>query len=195
MCMFRKRKIDFEEFEGYIQDVCEKLTNFLRQSGWRVDYVSPIMRGGLVPATYIANKLNIIKFAPFQVKHVSRKDESKIEMLFNPTKCVKLNKREPVFLLVDGVMSTGTSAKMCIDELRSAFPSAKILYVCLIKEFGSENFEGLVDFECHAKVIGEMLSEDECQKLGIEPNFILFPWENLDIEVEHLDEDAGNIYF
>lgn len=192
----RVRMLSYEEFEGFLDDVSEKLGKFLNESSLKVDYVVPIMRSGLVPATYIANKFNIIKFAPFQVKYVSRSGaESQVEMLFNPINEMKLNKPEPVFLVVDGTHSTGTSARLCIGELLKSFPKAKILYVCLIKEYGSDSFENLVDFECHAHIIGEYLSVEEREKLGTDPDFLYYPWENPVIEETHIDDDADNIYF
>ena len=116
-------------------------------------------------------------------------------MLFNPISQMNVGKSEPVFLVVDGVHSTGTSARLCIDELLKNFPKAKILYVCLIKEYGSISFEEKVVFECHAHIIGEKLSAQERVSLGIAPDFLYFPWENPVIEETHIDDDVDNIYF
>lgn len=43
--------------------------------------------------------------------------EDKIEMIFNPFDSIEINKKEPVFLLVEAMHSTGTSKDMVLEIL------------------------------------------------------------------------------
>ena len=61
------KSMSHDEFKNY----CLKLSKDIKKycnSNIRIDYVVPILRSGAVPAVYIANELNLIKFAPIQVK-------------------------------------------------------------------------------------------------------------------------------
>ncbi len=62
------------------------------------EYICPVLRSGAVPATYISNKLNIVKFLPMQVKHIAYKNgENKIEMIFNPFDSIQIDKKNQYF--------------------------------------------------------------------------------------------------
>ena len=93
----------------------EKLIIIYQQSGLSVSKFAQIIgkdRRTLTSwidksvSTYISNKLNIIKFLPMQVKHIAYKNgENKIEMIFNPFDSIEINKKEPVFLVVEAMHS------------------------------------------------------------------------------------------
>ena len=137
-----------------------------------------------------------MKFAPFQVKHITYKDKAEtIEILFNPLRTINVGKKNPVFLVVDGVHCTGTSVELCINEIYEAFPSAKILYVCIAKVYGSKEFKDQIDFEMSAYERGENLSVEECRKLGVDPDVAIFPWETIEGETKHPDDLEENIFF
>lgn len=135
-----------------------QIKEFITEKNLKIDYICPILRSGAIPAVYISNKLNIIKFAPMQVKHIAYKNgENTIEMLFNPFDALKITKEEPVFLLVEALQSTGKSVNICIDEIKKNYPNSKILYVCLVREYGSKDFKEKVEFST-AQVIIEAIT-------------------------------------
>lgn len=87
------QKMSNEIFEKHINKLCENLSNFIEQNEIKIDYICPILRSGAIPAVYISNKLNIVKFLPIQVKHITYKNsESKIEMIFNPLNLIEIKK-------------------------------------------------------------------------------------------------------
>ncbi len=43
--------------------------------------------------------------------------------------------------------STGTSVEICINEIKNRYANAKILYVCLAKEYGSRDFKDIIEYE------------------------------------------------
>lgn len=192
----RYRKMSHAEFEKHMESLSAKIEKFLTEQKLRVDYVVPILRSGAVPAVYIANKLNLVKFAPFQAKHVTFQDKrEEIAVLFNPFETLKITKASPVFLVVDATHHSGRSAKICIDEIYKAYPGAKIIYAFIQKTYGSKSFEGEVAFECYEYVCGGSLSVRECEKLKIEPCYAVYPWENEETERTHPDDLEENIYF
>ncbi len=192
------RRMTHQEFLKCIDKICRNLEDYIKENEIKIDYICPILRSGAVPAVYISNKLNIVKFLPIQVKHIAYKNgDNKIEMIFNPFDSIEIKKKEPVFLVVEGMHSTGTSAKICINEIKSRYKNAKILYVCLTKRYGSCNFKEITTYEDFAlEIKGENeFSEEECRKLGIEYFYPLFPWEILEMELEHPDDLEENILF
>lgn len=192
-----KRKSN-EEFIECINKLCNGLQSFIKKNNIKIDYICPILRSGGVPAVYISNQLNIVKFAPIQVKHVAYQNgENKIEILFNPFNSIEIKKSKPVFLVVEAMHSTGTSVEMCINEIKSKYKDALILYVCLTKEYGSKSFIDDTIYENTAFYYNgnNNFSEEKCKKLNVEYFYPLFPWENLEIELEHPDDLEENIFF
>ena len=90
MNKYNYKKLEYEEFLQYIDKICKNLEKYMRDNKIKIDYICPVLRSGSMPAVYISNKLNIVKFLPMQVKHISYKNgENKIEMIFNPFDSIK----------------------------------------------------------------------------------------------------------
>lgn len=176
------KSMTHEEFLSYIDKICQKLEVYINDNKIKVDYICPVLRSGAIPAVYISNRLNIIKFLPMQVKHISYNDGTdNIEMIFNPLNCVEIKKEEPVFLVVEALHSTGTSVKICVNEIKKKYKNARILYVCLTKKYDSESLENVVEYEDTGFLHNEKTP--------------LFPWEILENELEHPDDLEENIFF
>lgn len=191
----RMRKMNDKEFMTHINFLTKALKIFLNNNNLKIDYICPVLRSGAVPAVYIANKLNIVKFAPFQAKHIAYKNEDKIEILFNPLTNLKINKNQPVFLIVEGTHSTGKSVKLCINEIYKTYPKAKILYVSIAKSYGSKEFNDKILYENHSLIFSTSKTKKECKKLKINPYLALYPWEVLEYEIKHPDDLEKNIFF
>lgn len=196
--MEKHKKLSNKKFEVYVDIITDRLKKFILNNNIKIDYICPILRSGAIPSVYIANKLNVIKFAPIQVKHIEYKNGvSGYAKLFMPFNALNITKKEPVFLLIDGVCSSGESAKICINEFKNKYPNAKILYVCIAKQYGSQTFEGQSIYEdCGFYYNGENnFTRKKCKELGIEYNIPLYPWEILEQERNHPDDLEENIYF
>jgi len=116
------KRMQHNEFLQHIDKICNQLGRYIQDNGIKIDYICPVLRSGVVPAVYISNKLNIVKFLPIQVKHIAYKNgENKIEMIFNPFGSIEINKKEPVFLIVEAMHSTGTSVEICINEIKNRY--------------------------------------------------------------------------
>lgn len=192
------KEMSHKQFVKYVDKLSVKLRKFINEKGLKIDYIVPVLRSGAEPAVYIANRLNIVKFLPMQVKHITYKNnEKKIEMIFNSFDSVEIKKLEPIFLVVEAKQSTGTSAKICIDEIKNRYKNAKILYVCLAKKYDSMNFDDTTIYEDNAFFYngGNKLSKRKCKQLNIEYYEPLFPWEILKMELTHPDDLEENIFF
>ena len=192
------KRMDYNKFLQYIDKICEHLRKYIKDNKIKIDYICPVLRSGAVPAIYISNKLNIVKFLPMQVKHIAYKNgENKIQMIFNPFDSIQIDKKEPVFLVVEAMHSTGTSVEICINEIKSRYKNAKILYVCLTKEYGSRDFKDIVEYEDVAFYYNgdNEFSKEKCKEINVEYSYPIFPWEDLQMELEHPDDLEDNIFF
>ena len=192
------KRMDYNKFLQYIDNICEHLRKYIKDNKIKIDYISPVLRSGAVPAIYISNKLNIVKFLPMQVKHIAYKNgENKIQMIFNPFDSIQIDKKEPVFLVVEAMHSTGTSVEICMNEIKSRYKNAKILYVCLTKEYGSRDFKDITEYEDVAFYYNgnNEFTKEKCKELNIEYFYPLFHWEDLKTELEHPDDLEENIFF
>lgn len=193
------RIISHDEFTNYMDKICDDLKSYIKSNNLKVDYICPVLRSGGVPSIYISNKLNIIKFAPFQVKHIHfNNNTDRTEIIFNPLDTIKINKKKPVFLVVEAMHSTGTSVGLCIHEIKKKYNDAIILYVSVTKAYGYPDFKDEVAYEntgFYYNRCNREYTKEECDKLGIEYYNPLFPWENLENELSHPDDLEDNIYF
>lgn len=196
--MSNYKRMEYNEFLQYIDKICENLEKYIQESGIKIDYICPILRSGAMPAIYISNRLNIIKFLPIQAKHITYKDgKQSIEIIFNPLNLIEINKKEPIFLIVEAKQHTGTTVRLCIDEIRNKYQNAKILYVCITKKYGSCSFKDDTIYEDVGFYYNKNseLSDEKRKELKIDEFEPLFPWENLETELEHPDDLEENIFF
>lgn len=195
--MVKYKELSHDRFLKCVDGLSNNLEKFLNENNFKVDYIMPIIRSGAVPAVYISNKLNIVKFAPIQIKHITYNDgKETIETIFNPLKSLNINKEKPVFLIVDALQSSGKSAEIAIDEIKSVYKDAIILYACITKKYLSNDFKGVIDYcDCAFQYNEDQFDEVKCIELGIDYYAPVFPWEREDDQIEHPDDLEDNIFF
>lgn len=169
-----------EEFKNYCLKVSKEIDEYCRNNNLRIDYVVPILRSGAVPAVYISNELNLIKFAPIQVKKIKKNGIYDHIILLNSLKDLDKNK-ELVLLVVDGTYSSGDTANTAIDEIRKTLPNSKILFstICIR---GKENMpknitKGFYGFDLPREKL------------------FTYPWESADMKENHPDQKIENIFY
>ena len=195
--MVKYKELSHDRFLKCIDVLSDNLEKFLGENNLKVDYIMPIVRSGAVPAVYISNKLNIVKFAPIQIKHITYNDgKETIETIFNPLNSLNINKEKPVFLIVDALQSSGKSAEIAIDEIKNVYNDAIILYVCITKKYLSNDFKGIIDyFDYVFQYSEDQLDEEKCLELGIDYYAPVFPWEKAEEQITHPDDLEDNIFF
>lgn len=194
--MVKYKSLNHDRFLDCINYLSSNLEKSLDENNLKVDYVCPIIRSGAVPAVYISNKLNIVKFLPLQIKHITYNDgRETIETIFNPLGSVEIKKEKPVFLIVDALQSSGKSVRIAINEIKEKFNDAIILYVCITKKYLSDNFDDIGYFDYAFQYNEGEYSEDECLKLEIDYYAPVFPWEKEEDQINHPDDLENNIFF
>ena len=68
------KSMTHDDFKNYCSKISKEINDYCIENQLRIDYVVPILRSGAVPAVYISNELNLIKFLHFNpplklVKH------------------------------------------------------------------------------------------------------------------------------
>ena len=169
-----------DEFKKYTTKLSKEIDTYCTENKFRIDYIVPILRSGAVPAVYIANDLNIIKFAPIQVKKM-KKDGKKLHIvLMNTLKDLDKNKAYNL-LMVEGIFTSGETTKTALAEIVKTLPNAKILFTCVCVR-GKDNLPKNVQASFYG-------FDSPKEKLFV------FPWENVDQKETHPDQLEENIFF
>ena len=168
-----------KQFFKHVQKLAREVQDTLQQEELRVDYICPILRSGAVPATYIANTLNIVKMAPIQIKIIEGKKDPQI--LLDSLGLIKTSRKNLVFLLVDATYGSGSTAKAATDLIKQHFPNATIIFACIACRKTSprpNNIDTLL------------------YSLSLKDNELpLYPWEIMENEKNHPDDLPENIFY
>lgn len=174
------KSMSHEEFKNYCLKLSKDIADYCTSNKLRIDYVVPILRSGAVPAVYISNELNLIKFAPIQIKKIKQNGLYDHIVLLNSLK--DLNKdKELILLVVEGNYSSGDTVNTALKEIRKTLPKAKIIFstICIR---GKENMpkdieKGFYGFD-----------------LPREKLFV-YPWESVEMKENHPDQKLENIFY
>ena len=174
------REMSHDEFEKYISKITREIEKYLTENNMRIDYIVPILRSGAVPAVYIANELNIVKFASIQVKKVKKNGKYDHIILSNSLKDLD-KKKELNLLVVEGTYSSGETALTALNEIKKTLPKANILFSCVCVR-GEENLPKDVQKNFYAFSLAR-------EKLFV------YPWESKGDKETHPDQKLENIFY
>jgi len=174
------RTMSHSEFKKYVLKLTREIEKYTTENNLRIDYVVPILRSGAVPAVYIANELNLIKFAPIQVKKVKQAGKYDHIMLLNSLKDLDKEK-EMNLLVVEGTYSSGETARAALDEIKKTLPKAKILFSCVCVR-GEENLPQDIEKSFY----GFSLAREK---------LFVYPWELKEQKETHPDQKLENIFY
>ncbi len=177
-------------WDEYLKDeldvLAEKVLDYIKENDVRIDAVVPLLRGGNIPGTYLAYKLNVLRIAPVQYKYFFKEDVANLVQIQKVNEELFDKNSKLIFLLVEGNHCYGASAKYAAKGLKEQFPNCKIIYAAsnmdynyqnVVNEYADVSFYGNLNNDC------EELDKEKCIELGIDPNkIIIFPWENEDEE-------------
>lgn len=174
------KEMTHDDFKKYCLKVSKEIDDYCKANNVRVDYVVPILRSGSVPAVYIANELNLIKFAPIQVKKIKKDGIYDHIILLNSLKDLDKEK-ELTLLVVEGTYSSGDTVNTALDEIKKTLPKAKIL-LSIICIRGEENMpknieKGFYGFDLPREKL------------------FTYPWESADMKENHPDQKLENIFY
>ena len=115
------KSMPHDEFKNYCLKLAKDIQEYCNNNNLRIGYVVPILRSGAVPAVYIANELNLVKFAPIQVKKIKQDGIYDHIILLNSLKDLDKDK-ELVLLVVEGTYSSGDTVNTALQEIKKTLP-------------------------------------------------------------------------
>jgi len=180
-------KLSWKEYaESELDVLTKKVLDYIRKNKIKIDAVVPLLRGGNIPGTYLAYKLNVLRITPVQYKYFFKENVANLVQIQKVDETLFDKEKELCFLLVEGNHCYGASAKYAAKGLKEQFPNCKIIYAASNMDYNYQNavdeyadvcFYGRLNNDC------EELSEEKCIEVGIDPKkIIIFPWENEDEE-------------
>ena len=174
------KNMSHDEFKSYCLKLSKEIQKYCNSHNQRIDYVVPILRSGAVPAVYIANELNLISFAPIQVKKIKQDGIYDHIILLNTLKDLDKDK-DLILLVVEGTYSSGDTVNTALDEIKNTLPKAKILFstICIR---GKENMpkgieKGFFGFDLPREKL------------------FTYPWETVEMKENHPDQKLENIFY
>lgn len=174
------RTISHRKFKKYVLKLSKEIEKYTNENNIRIDYVVPILRSGAVPAVYIANELNLIKFAPIQVKKIKQDGKYDHIVLLNSLKDLDKEK-ELNLLVVEGTYSSGETMNTALDEIKKTLPKANILLACVCVR-GEENLPK----DVQKSFYGFSLAREK---------LFVYPWELKEQKEIHPDQKLENIFY
>lgn len=181
---YKKKNYHIQSWEEYLPELTNlinKVVKYTHENNLKVDAVVPILRGGAIPATFLAYKLNVLLVLPVQYKYFFVTGKVELRRIQGVNKKI-LRKENPTLLLVEGNHCYGNQAKYAARDLKEAFPGAEIIYAASNMDY---NYQDVVD-QASTTFFGNLtnackeLSDSECKKLGLQyKKELLFPWENV----------------
>ncbi len=174
------RTISHGKFKKYVLKLSKEIKKYTDENNIRIDYVVPILRSGAVPAVYIANELNLIKFAPIQVKKIKKDGIYDHITLLNSLKDLD-KERELNLLVVEGTYSSGETMNKALYEIKQTLPKANILLACVCVR-GEENLPK----DVKKSFYGFDLPREK---------LFVYPWELKEQKETHSDQKIENIFY
>lgn len=184
--------ISWERIDSFIDKIYKDVNDYLKSNNLSIRYISPIIRGGGVPAIKLSHMFNVIDMLPIQLKHNNETGNIDTKIGLEYLKDNSINEDECI-LLVEGNHVTGKTANIAVNIIRQKFDDdVNIIYVSLTRDYSYRNSVKNVCFTTWAMTTNEMkkLSEEECKKLNINYNLVsVYPWENIKEELEELNNE------
>lgn len=172
--------MDWHEFHSIVNNLITKLTKYTQDNSIQFDAIAPILRSGAIPATMIANKMQIVPVIPVQVKY--NYDSNCIDTLIPPLCPRNTNPEEfKNILVVESNTHTGGAATLVYELMNETFPNAAIHYTCTTKVYGGpKRIEGYKSYHygCLTNEAFKDNAPHECRE-GI----TIFPWETVEFEL------------
>jgi hypoxanthine phosphoribosyltransferase len=182
--------ISWERIDGFIDKIYNDVKNYIDENNLTIKYVSPILRGGAVPAVKLSHMFNVVDMLPIQLKHNAETGGVDLKVSLDYLKNPTINGNECI-LLVEGNHVTGTTANIAVNLLREKFgDNVKIIYVSLTRDYTNRYSVKNTCFTTWAMTTNETkdVSKEDCEKLGIKYDLVsVYPWENVKEELRELN--------
>lgn len=183
-------KMSWQEFDQLIDNLLQKI----KATNVSFDAIIPILRNGAIPATIIANKLDIITYLPLQVKYnYSAKEIEQLIPFYKPI--TKDLGERPHFLVVESNTFSGQSAIKAAEIIKKEYPNAYLYYATVTRVYRNPEIQ-LPMYEqyfygCQTNENFEADNNTE-KSLYLRPNITIYPWESVENELHDINSFFDN---
>ena len=182
--------ISWARIDKFIEKIYNDVKNFIDTNNLKIRFISPILRGGGVPAIKLSHMFNVVDMLPIQLKHNSETQEIDLKVGLDYVKDSKIEENECI-LLVEGNHVTGTTSNIAVNLLKEKFGTdTKIIYVSLTRDYTNRNSVKDTCYTTWGMTTNETkeVSKEKCERLGINYNLVsVYPWENIEEELFELN--------
>jgi len=176
--------MSWSEYAEELNKLTNKVIDYVTKNNLTVDVVVPILRGGNIPATYIAYALNVLTITPVQYKYFFVPGKCELRRLQSINKD-SITKSNPTILLIEGNHCYGNQAKYAAHDLKEAYPNSRIIYGASNMDYKYQDVVKDAEVSLYGNLTNccKELTDQECEGLGIEyKKELIFPWEKIDEE-------------
>lgn len=177
------KQLTWEQYGKILDNLYNQISNYAKKNAIKFDAIVPILRGGMIAATYLAGKFKILRIIPVQYKYFIKDKQVYLKKLLPLSKDTKL-KKNPNILIVENCYCFGTTTKIAIEDVKKHFPTAKTYVAADRMDYTFQKVEGTEKvFYGELNNDTKKLSEKEYKRLGVDPTQYYYPWETLDEEI------------
>ncbi len=172
----------WREFQSIVDDLILRI----HKSNIIFSAIAPILRSGAIPATMIANKLQIIPMIPLQLKYNEAQDD--IETIASPSIPNTISSKDEMnILVVETNTNSGQSARKALKELQTKLPNSKFYYACVAKAFRTNKTTSNYTSEFVGKMTDESFEATPEEKKNLREGITIFPWETAEYELNDIN--------
>lgn len=191
--IYREKDLDlisWERIDDFINKIYVDVKKYIDENKLKIKYISPILRGGGVPAIKLSHMFNVIDMLPIQLKHNSKTNSIDLKIGLDYVKNNRIDEDECI-LLVEGNHVTGNTSNMAVNILRDKFgEDIKIIYVSLTRDYTYKNSVKHICYTTWGMTTNETkkVPKEECNNLNINYNLVsVYPWENIKEDLMELN--------
>jgi len=177
MGMYKKDdliQIDYAEFGKTMDILTKKIADYQMAHNIKFDLVVPLLRSGAFPAFHIAARLEIKEILPMYYMY----EHGQIVKRLETPKLTRSIKSNPNILICDSCLSSGTTYKTVINELKTLYPNA-IFYAAIV--WLEEGIKTLPETEhiFYGKRTCEKKTSQNPETIN---GITMAPWEDLEVD-------------
>lgn len=189
--------VSWDQYQAVVDDLTQKIKTYLYDNDISFDFIVPILRGGGVLSISLSHSLGVLPFFPAQYKYL-RNDDT--EGAYKPIKllcsldALKNKSKEYNILVTEGNHCSGQTAQMCINDIITIIPKAKIYYASITRDYSYTNQMNNTIYEWWGILTNESkkLNQTQCDNLSIVNKYTIFPWENAEEEIQEVNDSYSN---
>lgn len=186
-------KISWDEYQLAVKTISNQINNYCSKNEINIDFIVPIFRGGSVLCTSLSHILSVISIYPCQYKYSEEIINGK--KAYTPKRILSTidtinNKHLPyVILVTEGNHVRGITSQLCINHIKENFPNSTIVYASVGRDYAHKKYLNGTNYECYGFCTNETetLTEDECVIKRVKHKFVVYPWENIDEEIQEVN--------